>query len=100
VIYFNPHDPYHSEIGHLAITTADLLAREMDDIFQDLIHTPAGGLPPSPRFDMAEAANSIVLRCRHLVEDIQRYQRFNLVRKQQEEKPPDPDAPGGENVPW
>jgi hypothetical protein len=49
---------------------------------------------------MAEAANSIVVRCRHLVEDIQRYQRFNLVRKQQEEKPPDPDAPGGENVPW
>lgn len=101
MIYFNPHDPYDSEIGHLAIVTADLLAREMDDIFQDLIHTAHHGrLPTSPRFDMAEAANSIVLRCRHLVEDIQRYQRFNLARKEQEEEPPDPNTSDGENAPW
>lgn len=100
MISYNPHDSYDAGIGHLTIVTLVLLSREMDDIFQDLVHASPGGLPPSPRFDMAEAANSIVVRCRHLVEDIQRYQRFNLVRKQQEEKPPDPDAPGGENVPW
>jgi hypothetical protein len=49
---------------------------------------------------MAEAANSIVVRCRHLVRDIRRYEHFNRLRKQQEDKPPDPDAPGGENLPW
>ena len=98
MISCNPHDPYDSGIGHLTILTLDLLAREMDDIFQFLIHAPPGGLPPSPYFDMAEAANSIVVRCRHLVEDIQRYERFNLVRKQHEEKPPDP--PDELDLPW
>ena len=100
MICFNPHDPYDSEIGPLCLVTLDLLAREMDDIFQDLVHAAPGGLPLSPRFDMAEAANSIVLRCRHLVEDIRRYERFNLVRKRQEEAPPNPDLSDGEDLPW
>jgi hypothetical protein len=100
VISYNPHDSYDAGIGHLTIVTLVLLSREMDDIFQDLVHASPGSLPPSPYFDMAEAANSIVVRCRHLVRDIRRYEHFNHLRKQQEDKPPDPDAPGGENHPW
>lgn len=83
----NPHDPHDIDLGDLAILTADLLAREMDDIFLDLIHT-SGTDPHSPQYGMAKAANRIVVRCRRLVQDIRRYQRYNNLRKQLEQEQP------------
>ena len=58
MVRHNPHDPYDFELGYLTIVTADLLAREMDDIFLDLIQT-SGPDRHSPHYGMANAANRI-----------------------------------------
>jgi len=82
---FNPRDPYDVQVTRLAVVTADLLAREMDDIFLDLIHN-AGTDRHAPHHGMAHAANRIVVRCLRLVADIRCYERYNHMRQQQEEK--------------
>ena len=82
---FHPRHPYDVQITRLAVVTADLLAKEMDDILLDLIHHAGTDRHP-PHQAMAHAANRIVVRCRRLVEDIRRYERYNTVRRQQEEE--------------
>jgi len=65
----HPRHPYDVQITRLAVVTADLLAKEMDDILLDLIHHAGTDRHP-PHQAMAHAANRIVVRCRRLFEDI------------------------------
>jgi hypothetical protein len=72
------------EIGHLAIAVADLLAREMDEVFQDALHQ-AGTDTCSPHRRRASVANRVVVNCRVLVDDIRRYERLKAWEMEEEE---------------
>ena len=66
-------EPQEVEICQLSISAVELLARDMDKTFQELIRR--GAITPlSPRFEAAEAANRIVVLSRALVEEIGRYE--------------------------
>jgi hypothetical protein len=69
------HDNTPAEVarGRLTAGVAQLLEREMDGIFQGLLHD-AWHLPGSPVFRSAQQANRIVVLCRNLVEEIEAYE--------------------------
>jgi hypothetical protein len=76
---------FEIEFNRVAIAVTQMLAREMDDIFLGLIEqheTQREG----PQHHTAEIANRIVVLCRRLVEEIQRYERWDQVRREQEQK--------------
>lgn len=66
---------YEIELGHLAESINDLLAREMDNVFQDLLHE-IGTDRHAPARIRAETANRIVVLCRKLTDQIRRYERL------------------------
>ena len=73
------------EFNQVAIAVAQMLVRQMNDTFLWLIHqddTQRDG----PQQRTAEVANRIVVLCRRLVEEIQRYERWNQIRREQEQK--------------
>ena len=73
------------EFNQVAIAVAQMLVRQMDDTFLWLIHqddTQRDG----PQQRTAEVANRIVVLCRRLVNEIQRYERWNQIRREQEQK--------------
>lgn len=67
-------EPHETELCRLAISALEMLARNMDEIFQELIRRGAS-TPLCPRFEAAEAANRTVVLSRTLVEEIRRYER-------------------------
>ena len=69
----NDNTPSEVALGRLAAGVARLLEREMDSIFQDLLHG-AWHVPGSPVFRSAQQANRIVVLCRNLVEEIEAYE--------------------------
>lgn len=71
------------EFHDVAIAVAQMLARQMDDTFLGLIYE-ADPDPNTPHHHAAEVANRIVVLCRRLVEEIQRYQRWDQLRREQE----------------
>ena len=76
---------FEVEFNQVAIAVAHMLVRQMDDTFLWLIHqddTQRDG----PQQRTAEVANRIVVLCKRLVEEIQRYERWNQVRREQEQK--------------
>ena len=73
---------FEVEFNRVAIAVAEMLTREMDDTFLWLIHqgqTQRDG----PQQRTAEVANRIVVLCRRLVEEIQRYERWDQLRREQ-----------------
>jgi hypothetical protein len=66
----------------LVAAVMDLLALEMDDTFLTLFHDAA---PHSPQRRTAEAANRIVVLCRRLDTALHRYERWEQLRRQEEE---------------
>ncbi len=69
----NKREPYEVELGRITIAAAEMLAKDMDEVFQELTHR--GAITRlSPRFQAAEAANRTVVLCRTLVEEIRRYE--------------------------
>ena len=73
------------EFNQVAIAVARMLVRQMDDTFLWLLHqedTHSDG----PRQRTAEVANRIVVLCRRLVEEIERYERWDQIRREQEEQ--------------
>jgi len=84
---------FEVEFNQVAIAVADMLARQMDDIFLGLVEG-AGTEPHDPTHRTAEAANRIVVLCRRLVEEIQRYERWDQLRREQEQQEiPEQDLP-------
>jgi len=76
---------FEVEFNQVAIAVAQMLVRQMDDTFLWLIHqddTQRDG----PQQRTAEVANRIVVLCRRLVNEIQRYERWNQIRREQEQK--------------
>ena len=80
---------FEVEFNQVAIALADLLARQMDDVFLYLVED-AGTDPRDPIHRTAEAANRIVVLCRRLADEIRRYQHCDRVRRdiEEEEKVP------------
>jgi hypothetical protein len=76
---------FEVEFNQVAIAVARMLVRQMDDVFLWLIHqddTQRDG----PQQRTAEVANRIVVLCRRLVEEIQRYERWDHIRREEEHK--------------
>jgi len=76
---------FEVEFNQVAVAVARMLVRQMDDTFLWLIHqndARSDGLQQRT----AEVANRIVVLCRRLVEEIQRYERWDQVRREQEQK--------------
>ena len=73
------------EIGRVAIAVADLLAREMDEVFQEALHE-ARTDRCSPHRRRACVANRVVVGCRRLVDDIRRYERLKDWEMEEEER--------------
>ena len=71
---------FEVESNQVAIALADLLARQMDDVFLYLVED-AGTDPRDPIHRTAEAANRIVVLCRRLADEIRRYQHCDRVRR-------------------
>jgi hypothetical protein len=66
-------EPYEVELGRITIAAAEMLAKDMDEVFQELTH--CGAITRlNPRFQAAEAANRTVVLCRTLIEEIRRYE--------------------------
>jgi hypothetical protein len=75
---------FEVEFNQVAIAVADMLARQMDDVFLGLVEG-AGTEPHDPSHRTAEAANRIVVLCRRLTEEVRRYERCELLRREVEE---------------
>jgi hypothetical protein len=73
------------EIGQVAIAVCDLLAREMDEVFQDALHE-ARTDTCSPHRRRASVANRVVVGCRRLVDDIRRYERLKAWEMEEQER--------------
>jgi hypothetical protein len=73
------------EFNQVAIAVAQMLARKMDDTFLSLVDQ-ANTDTHSPEHRSAEAANRIVVLSRRLVEEIQRYERWEQLRREQEDQ--------------
>ncbi len=58
------------ELGHAAMAILSVLERETDEIFQDLLASP---VRRSIERQRARVANAIVVLCRDLAQEIQRY---------------------------
>jgi hypothetical protein len=76
---------FELEFNQVAIAVARMLIRQMDDTFLWLIHQHDSGRD-RPQQRTAEVANRIVVLCRRLVEEIQRYERWDQIRREQEQK--------------
>jgi hypothetical protein len=75
---------FEVEFNRVAIAVAEMLAREMDDVFLGLVEG-AGTEPHDPTHRTAEAANRIVVLCRRLAEEVRRYERCDQLRREAEE---------------
>ncbi len=72
--YRNQREPDEVALGRITVAAAEMLARDMDDVFQQLTHR--GAITRlNPRFRAAEAANRTVVLCRTLIEEIRRYEQ-------------------------
>ena len=76
---------FETEFNQVAIAVTRMLVRQMDDTFLWLIHQHDAP-PEGPQQRTAEVANRIVVLCRRLVEEIQRYERWDQVWREQEQK--------------
>jgi hypothetical protein len=76
---------FEVEFNQVAIAVADMLARQMDDVFLGLVQD-AGTDRHDSNHRTAEAANRIVVLCRRLADEIRRYQHCDQVRREVDEE--------------
>ena len=76
---------FEVEFNQVAIAVADMLAREMDDVFLGLVEC-AGTEPHNPTHRTAAAANRIVVLSRRLAGEIRRYERYDQLRRETDEE--------------
>ena len=75
---------FEVEFNHVAIAVAEMLTRQMDDVFLDLVRD-AGTDPDDPSHRTAEAANRIVVLCRRLGDAIRLYEHCDQIRRETED---------------
>lgn len=85
--HFRGGEPHEVELGRATIALAALLDREMDAIFQDILPNLADADPLERR--RATAANRIVILCRDLAGQVQRYEHLAWLADQGAELDPD-----------
>ena len=71
---YRHREPYEIEFGRVVTAVTEILERDMDEAFQDLVHK-AGTDRFAPERRAARTANRIVVLCRHLGEELRRYQK-------------------------
>jgi hypothetical protein len=69
---YRHREPYEIEFGRVVTAVTEILERDMDEAFQDLLHR-AGTDRFAPEHKAAQAANRIVLLCRRLAREMRRY---------------------------
>jgi hypothetical protein len=74
---YRHREPYEIEFARVVTAVTEILERDMDEAFQDLVHR-AGTDRFAPEHQAAQAANRIVLLCRRLGRELRRYR--NHVR--------------------
>jgi len=74
---------FEVEFNRVAIAVAEMLTRQMDDVFLSLVRD-GGADPHDPSHRTAEAANRIVVLCRRLTGEIRRYERCDQIRREAE----------------
>jgi hypothetical protein len=85
-------EPFEIELGRVVTAVTAILARDMDEIFQDLVHRG----PPhrlDPRHQAALAANRIVVLCRRLTEALKRYEDSRWWEPEEDDDDPADDIP-------
>jgi hypothetical protein len=70
--YYPHREPYEIEFGRVVTAVTEILERDMDEAFQDLVHR-AGTDRFAPEHKAAQAANRIVVLCRRLGDELRRY---------------------------
>jgi hypothetical protein len=81
-------EPFEIEFGRVVTAVTAILARDMDEIFQDLVHRG----PPhrhDPRLQAALAANRIVVLCQRLAAALQRYEDTRWWKTDDDDHPGD-----------
>jgi len=81
-------EPFEVEFGRVVTAVTAILARDMDEIFQDLVHRG----PPhrhDPKHRAARAANRIVVLCRRLADALQRYEDTRWWEPEEDDDPAD-----------
>ena len=76
---------FEVEFNRVAIAVVQMLVRQMDDTFLWLVHQDQAQRD-GPQQRTAEVANRIVVLCRRLVEEIQRYERWDQIRREQDQR--------------
>ena len=76
---------FEVEFNRVAIAVAEMLTRQMDDVFLDLVQD-AGTDPHDPNHRTAETANRIVVLCRRLADEIRRYEHCDQIRRETEDE--------------
>ena len=71
--YYREREPYEIEFGRVVTAVTEILERDMDEAFQDLVHR-AGTNRFAPEYKAARLANRIVVLCRRLGDALRRYQ--------------------------
>jgi len=72
--YSRHREPYEIEFGRVVTAVTEILERDMDEAFQDLVHR-AGTDRFAPEHRAAQAANRIVVLCRRLRAELRRYRK-------------------------
>ena len=76
---------FEVEFNRVAIAVAEMLTRQMDDAFLDLVRD-GGSDPHDPSHRTAEAANRVVVLCRRLTDEIRRYEHCDQIRREAEDE--------------
>ena len=81
-----PMDAPEVLLGRATLNLTELLDREMDAIFKDLLEMVIDAAP-SLEQQRAVAANRIVLICRSLADEVRRYEHLYWVHKYEKDAP-------------
>jgi hypothetical protein len=81
---YRDREPYEIEFGRVVTAVTEMLERDMDEAFQDLVHR-AGTNRFAPEHKAAQVANRIVVLCRRLGEEMRRYQNQTRWCEEREE---------------
>jgi hypothetical protein len=82
--YYREREPYEIEFGRVVTAVTEILERDMDEAFQDLVHR-AGTNRFAPEYKAAQVANRILVLCRRLGEELRRYQNHARCLEERDE---------------
>jgi uncharacterized membrane protein YccC len=77
-------EPYEIEFGRVVTAVTEILERDMDEVFQDLLHR-AGTDRFAPERQAAQIANRIVVLCQRLRQALRRYRKHARWCEEREE---------------